>query len=53
MSRSHAKVYQRGENFFLEDAGSRNGTFVKARGRTPVPVGAMVLVGGQLLKVTQ
>jgi class 3 adenylate cyclase/pSer/pThr/pTyr-binding forkhead associated (FHA) protein len=53
MSRSHAKVYQRGENFFLEDTGSRNGTFVKARGKSPVPVGAMVLVGGQLLKVTQ
>jgi len=53
MSRSHAKVYQRGENFFLEDAGSRNGTFVRARGKTPVPVGAMVLVGGQLLRVTQ
>src|SRR3954469_11015534 len=53
MSRSHAKVYQRGEDFFLEDAGSRNGTFVRARGKAPVPVGAMVLVGGQLLKVTQ
>lgn len=53
MSRAHAKVYQRGENFFLEDTGSRNGTFVRARGRAPVPVGAMVLVGGQLLKVTQ
>jgi class 3 adenylate cyclase/pSer/pThr/pTyr-binding forkhead associated (FHA) protein len=53
MSRSHAKVYQRGENFFLEDSGSRNGTFVKVHGKSPVPVGAMVLVGGQLLKVTQ
>jgi pSer/pThr/pTyr-binding forkhead associated (FHA) protein len=53
MSRSHAKVYQRGEDFFLEDSGSRNGTFVKVRDKAPVPVGAMVLVGGQLLKVTQ
>jgi class 3 adenylate cyclase/pSer/pThr/pTyr-binding forkhead associated (FHA) protein len=53
MSRSHAKVYQRGEDFFLEDSGSRNGTFVKVREKSPVPVGAMVLVGGQLLKVTQ
>jgi len=51
MSRSHAKVYQRGENYFLEDVGSRNGTFIKVRGKTPVPVGAMVLAGGQLLKV--
>jgi class 3 adenylate cyclase/pSer/pThr/pTyr-binding forkhead associated (FHA) protein len=53
MSRAHAKVYQRGEDFFLEDSGSRNGTFVKVRGKAPVPVGAMVLMGGQLLKVTQ
>jgi class 3 adenylate cyclase/pSer/pThr/pTyr-binding forkhead associated (FHA) protein len=51
MSRSHAKVYQRGENYFLEDVGSRNGTFIKVRGKTPVPIGAMVLAGGQLLKV--
>ena len=53
MSRSHAKIYQRGENFFLEDVGSRNGTFVKVRGKTPLPVGSTVLAGGQLLKVTE
>ena len=53
MSRAHAKIYQRGENYFLEDLGSRNGTFIKVRGKTPVPVGAMVLAGGQLLKVLQ
>jgi class 3 adenylate cyclase/pSer/pThr/pTyr-binding forkhead associated (FHA) protein len=53
MSRAHAKIYQRGENFFLEDSGSRNGTFIKVHGKSPVPVSAMVLVGGQLLKVTQ
>lgn len=51
MSRVHARVYQRGENYFLEDVGSRNGTFVKVRGKTPVPIGATVLAGGQLLKV--
>ncbi len=52
MSRSHAKVYQRGDSYFLEDVGSRNGTFIKVRGAAPVPQGAMVLAGGQLLKVT-
>ncbi len=52
MSRSHAKVYQRGDSYFLEDMGSRNGTFIKVRGLAPVPQGAMVLAGGQLLKVT-
>ncbi|MGH9579649.1 MAG: adenylate/guanylate cyclase domain-containing protein, partial [Terriglobales bacterium] len=53
MSGSHAKIYQRGENFFLEDTGSRNGTFVKVRDKAPVPVGAVVLAGGQLLKAAQ
>ena len=51
MSRAHCKIYQRGEDYFLEDVGSRNGTFVKVRGKTPVPVGATVLVGSQVLKV--
>jgi class 3 adenylate cyclase/pSer/pThr/pTyr-binding forkhead associated (FHA) protein len=53
MSRTHAKVYQRGEDFFLEDAGSRNGTYVRTRGKTPVPNGSTVLIGGQILKVKQ
>ena len=35
MSRSHAKIYHRGEDFFIEDTGSTNGTFVKAREKTP------------------
>lgn len=51
MSRQHAKVYHRGEDFFLEDLGSRNGSFLRVRDKTPVPVGASVLVGGQLFRV--
>jgi pSer/pThr/pTyr-binding forkhead associated (FHA) protein len=51
MSRSHAKVYLRGEDFFIEDTGSTNGTFVKAREKTPIPEGAVMAVAGQLLKV--
>lgn len=51
MSRAHCKIYHRGEDFFLEDLGSRNGTFIKVRGKAPVPVGATVLVGSQVLKV--
>jgi class 3 adenylate cyclase len=50
MSRAHAKLYHRGEDFFLEDVGSRNGTFVKVRNKAPVPAGATVLVGSQVLK---
>lgn len=52
MSRTHCKVYHRGENFFLEDL-SRNGTFVKVRGKTPVPAGSMIIVGSQLFQVAQ
>src|SRR6185436_17600727 len=51
MSRAHCKIYHRGEDFFVEDLGSRNGTFIKVRGKAPVPVGATVLVGSQVLKV--
>jgi len=53
MSRTHCRIYQRGENFFLEDMGSRNGTFVKVRGTVPVPIGASVRVGGQILRVAE
>lgn len=50
MSRAHCKIYHRGEDFFLEDVGSRNGTFVKVRGKAPIPPGATILVGSQVLK---
>ncbi len=53
LSRTHARVYQRGEDFFLEDLGSRNGTFIKVRGKSPVPLGTTLRVGGQILRVTQ
>ena len=53
MSRSHARVYQRGEDFFLEDLSSRNGTFVMVRGKAPVPFGAPVLVGKQMFRIVQ
>jgi class 3 adenylate cyclase len=53
VSRTHCRVYQRGENFFLEDMGSRNGTFVKVRGKVPVPIGASVRIGGQILRVAE
>jgi Adenylate and Guanylate cyclase catalytic domain/FHA domain len=53
MSRSHARVYQRGEDFFLEDLNSRNGTFIMVRGKAPVPFGAAVLVGSQTFRIVQ
>jgi len=51
MSRSHARVYQRGEDFFLEDLSSRNGTFVMVRGKAPVAFGAPVLVGKEMFRI--
>jgi class 3 adenylate cyclase len=53
MSRAHCKIYHRGEDFFVEDLGSRNGTFIKVRGKAPVPSGATVLVGSQVFKLDQ
>jgi adenylate cyclase len=51
MSRSHAKVYHRGEDFFIEDTGSTNGTFVMVKEKTPLPPGAILSIAGQLLRV--
>jgi pSer/pThr/pTyr-binding forkhead associated (FHA) protein len=51
MSRLHARVFQRGEDFFLEDLGSRNGTFVRVRGETPVPIGTSILVGHEIFRI--
>jgi class 3 adenylate cyclase len=51
MSRAHARVFQRGEDFFLEDLGSRNGTFVRVRGETPVPVGTSILVSREIFRI--
>lgn len=53
ISRSHARVYHRGEDFFLEDLASRNGTLVMVRDKSPVPLGALVLVGGQVFRIMQ
>lgn len=50
MSRAYAKIYHRGEDFFVEDAGSWNGTFIKVRGEAPIPNGATILIGSQVFK---
>src|SRR5207302_7177991 len=53
MSRSHAKVYHRGEDFFIEDTGSTNGTFIKVKEKTPVPDGAVLSIANQLFKIVR
>jgi class 3 adenylate cyclase/pSer/pThr/pTyr-binding forkhead associated (FHA) protein len=52
MSRTHARIYHRGENFFIEDQ-SRNGSYLKVRGRMPVPPSSTLIVGSQIFRVTQ
>jgi adenylate cyclase len=53
MSRSHALISKRGEDFVLEDAGSHNGTFVQLRRKTPLSVGSTLLIAGHLLKIIE
>ena len=52
MSRLHARVYHRGENFFIEDAGSRNGTFISIRSGVPIESGETILVGSQVFRIS-
>ena len=51
MSRTHARVYQRGEDYFLEDLKSLNGTFARVRGKSPVPPGTSLQVGKEVFLV--
>jgi predicted component of type VI protein secretion system len=51
MSGNHARILQRGEDFLLEDAGSRNGTLVSVRTKTALVDGSTVLVGSQLFRI--
>lgn len=51
MSRTHARVYLRGEDYFLEDLSSLNGTFAKVRGKSPIPVGTSIRVGKEVFVI--
>jgi putative nucleotidyltransferase with HDIG domain len=51
-SRKHAEVFAVGENYFVRDLDSRNGTFVndaKITGRTRLQIGDRVRIGSSLL----
>lgn len=52
MSRLHARVYHRGEDFFVEDLQASNGTFLKVRGKAPIHLGGQVLVGRQIFEIS-
>jgi class 3 adenylate cyclase len=51
MSRTHARIYMRGENYFVEDLSSLNGTFARVQRKSPVPVGTSVRVGKEVFVV--
>jgi class 3 adenylate cyclase len=51
MSRTHARLYQRGEHFLVEDLSSLNGTFVKARGKAIIPLQALVWIGDESFQI--
>lgn len=51
MSRCHARMLQRAEDFVIEDLGSRNGTFVKLRGIASVCPNTVILVSNQILRI--
>ena len=53
ISRAHCRLMLRGQEVWVTDLGSTNGTFVngeRVETPTPVPVGAILQVGRQLLK---
>lgn len=51
ISGHHARVDQVGASFTLTDLSSKNGTFVRIRGETPIGQGDYVFLGQQLLRV--
>ena len=51
MSGKHAEVRSQDAEFFVHDAGSRNGVAIGVRGEQTLSVGQRILVGDQLLRL--
>jgi phosphoserine phosphatase RsbU/P len=54
LSRQHSRIFRAGERLFVEDLGSRNGTFVNARliaGPTELHAGDSIQISGSTLTV--
>jgi len=51
LSASHARVSLRGGQYFVEDAGSTNGTFARIRKRALAHDGDTLMIGKQLLRI--
>ena len=53
-SSRHARIFPQGDQWFVEDLGSTNGTFVgeqRVEGPTPVPTGTAVRIGQSILEL--
>jgi predicted amidophosphoribosyltransferase len=48
MSGRHARIVRKGNQYWLSDEGSRNGTFIRITGDVELKPGDMILVGKQL-----
>jgi len=51
MSRRHAEVRSEGSEFFVHDAGSRNGVAMAVHGERALDPGQRILVGNQILRL--
>jgi pSer/pThr/pTyr-binding forkhead associated (FHA) protein len=51
MSRRHADIRSEGSEFFVHDAGSRNGVAMSVRGERALSKGQRILVGNQVLRL--
>ncbi len=51
ISGRHAQIVQKGEEFYLEDIGSKNGTYVRIKDPVELAHGDYVFIGEQLLRV--
>jgi predicted component of type VI protein secretion system len=51
MSGRHAEIRSQDTDFFVHDAGSRNGVALSVRGECVVKKGQRILVGDQVLRV--
>lgn len=51
LSPTHARIERQGDHFWLIDAGSTNGVFMRVRGTAPIYPGDSFMIGHQLMRV--
>lgn len=53
VSARHARLFYVGDLLFLEDLGSKNGTFLRPRHRVVLETGDEILIGGTLMRLEE